>query len=502
MEQVESSHFRIFTGYFFLLWYIVILAVAYSGFFEIFNNFRSRPELSKQNEQKDDHEEDIYEGVTIIRPIKGIDPELYTCLESSLLQNYPIHKLQVLFCIQDSNDESLPILQQLIDKYPKIDCKILIGDDDHYGPNPKVNNLVKGFLSAKYDVLWIMDSNVWASENILKNSIITLNKDLNMGRKNKNIKRPVKLVHHVPLAVSINDNNNNNPYSPFSSANRSKNLGAKLDEMFLHTSHSKFYVSLNNLAIAPCVNGKSNIYRRSDLDQSVKLIPYKDNQFFNDEIVKRDAKYYSTLPGIGHGIKFFARYIGEDNMIGIALWENCQSKTGLTGDVVIQPLGNKSAMSTNSNSVKDYIQRRVRWLRVRKYMVLMATLVEPTTESLICGIYGTYAISTVFFKGQWFNKYWFAFHMIIWVITDYTQYYILINHVHKGHHNLSSSSSSLPPWLVRVPSQSYSFSKWFCIWLVREFLALPIWLIAMFGHEIDWRGKPFKIKKDLTAEEI
>ena len=49
-----------------------------------------------------------------------------------------------------------------------------------------------------------MDSNVWASSNILKNSVISLNGNLNMSRK-MGQSRPVKLVHHVPLALSINN---------------------------------------------------------------------------------------------------------------------------------------------------------------------------------------------------------------------------------------------------------------------------------------------------------
>ena len=105
--------------------------------------------------------------------------------------------------------------------------------------------------------------------------------------------------------------------------------------------------------------------------------------------MKQDAGYYTSL-GVGHAIKFSQDTL-EDNMIGIALWENTQGRTGLTGDVVVQPYS-----GSENNAVKDYIQRRVRWLRVRKYMVLLATLIEPTTESIICGIYGTYAISTVF----------------------------------------------------------------------------------------------------------
>ena len=191
---------------------------AYSGFFEILFNFRNRPILhtkqqaNHQNDPESDDEE-IYEGVTIIRPIKGIDPELISCLESSFCQNYPRSKLQILFCVDDPNDPSIPIIQKLIAKYPTVDAQILTSEsynsqtktsDDHYGPNPKVNNLAKGFVHAKYDILWVMDSNVWASSNILKNSVISLNGNLNMSRK-MGQSRPVKLVHHVPLALSINN---------------------------------------------------------------------------------------------------------------------------------------------------------------------------------------------------------------------------------------------------------------------------------------------------------
>ncbi|KAI5962124.1 HSX11 [Candida pseudojiufengensis] len=552
----EISVFRYGCAIFCLILYIIILIAAYSGFFEILLKFRHRVLLSDPNNtntslSNEEEDDNTLEGVTIIRPIKGIDPEMNSCLESSFLQNYPKSKIQLLFCIDNPKDSSIPLIKKLISKYPTIDSEILISENfnyktetssDHFGPNPKVNNLSKGFLKAKYDILWILDSNVWTSSNILSNSIITLNSNLNNGRK-VSAKRPVKLVHHVPLAIccdlnSLNsigvndqkdeimlrdlessvtpiqseddcsDNSTNSQLikrklssskynspgkSKPSKSSNNKSIGAKLDEMFLHTSHSKFYISLNNLSIAPCVNGKSNIYRKSDLDQSIKLIPYKNSEFFKDSLVKKSASYFSNL-GIGHSIKFFSRYIGEDNMIGIALWENCNGRTGLTRDLVIQPL------NSSNNSITDYIKRRVRWLRVRKYMVLLATLIEPTTESIICGIYGNFAISTLFWK-KWFSINFFLVHMIIWCITDLIQYRILNNHI-KSTNNIIY----LPKWIEKFPILNIfspvEFLNWFKIWLLREILALPIWIIAMIGHEIDWRGKPFKIKKDLTAEEL
>ncbi|KAG5418901.1 HSX11 [Candida metapsilosis] len=559
----EISRFRYAAAVFWFVWYIVICTVANSGFIEILLKFRHRTLLSSTTKpkrsrgyKKEAAKEIVnneglltYEGVTIIRPIKGIDPELGSCLESSFVQNYPSDKIQLLFCIDDPNDPSIPIIKRLINKYPTIDAEILISQDfnpetksssEHYGPNPKVNNLAKGFLKAKYDILWVMDSNVWASSNILRNSVLTMNMNLNNGRK-LGFKRPVKLVHHVPLAMcidsdkttvgdacvvdlegSVTPNTSEDENSDFPAVHNSslinrkpspaqqpnayqesgytdqdensrKLLGAKLDEMFLHSSHSKFYVALNNLSVAPCVNGKSNMYRKSDLDQAVKLIPYKNSAFFGDPNVKADAQYYTSL-GSGHAIKFFARYIGEDNMIAIALWENCNGRTGLTGDVVVQPL------TRHDNTVHDYMQRRTRWLRVRKYMVSLATCIEPTTESIVCGIYGTFAISTLFFN-QWFSIKWFILHMSLWCLSDFIQYNVLINHVKS---TKSANVTYLPRWMddVHVVSSAREFFEWLQVWALREVLALPIWFSAMFGHEIDWRGRPFRIKNDLTAEEL
>ncbi|CAH6720639.1 ceramide glucosyltransferase [[Candida] jaroonii] len=459
-----------------LIWYIVIVIIAYIGFFEILGNYRSKKYLSLET----------FEPVTILRPIKGIDPELESCLESSFLQDYPHDKLEIIFCIDDKSDSSIPIINALIAKYPNIDAKIYYSKHengrvlDHYGPNPKVNNLSKGFLAAKNDILWIMDSNVWASSNILKNSIKSLNENLvNGGIKNvskySNL-RKVKLVHQVPLAMAINKDK-----SIFSK------LGSKLDEMFLFSSHSKFYVSLNKLNPAPCVNGKSNIFRRSDLDNAVAKIPYADNVFFKDLVIKQSAREISQQ-GPGNSLKFFAKYIGEDNMIAIALWEFLFCRTTLTTDLVIQPL---NKLEKSSHGVSEYFKRRIRWLRVRKYMVFMATLIEPTTESIVCGTFGSLSLS-YFLWDKWFSMKFFIFHMIIWCITDYIQYIILINNIQSGD----------KPFWFHFHDETSDKLVWLFVWILREVFALPIWIMAMMGQTIDWRGKPFIIKRDLTAEEL
>lgn len=455
-------------AYIALIWYVVVVAVAVLGFVCIILVFKKPPKPTGDLSR--------LEPVTIIRPIKGVDPELVSCLELSFLQEYPRDKLQILFCVYEADDPAIPILEMLVAKYPETNAEILISApfSDYFGPNPKVNNLAKGFLAAKHDLVWVMDLNVWASPLILANSVSAMVDNKNCGTVLSNSERRVKLVHHVPLALSLDGTNSG--------------FGSLLDEMFLFTSHLKFYVSLNNVSIAPCVNGKSNMYRKSDLDHAVSRIPYEKSQFFSENSVKQDALRISEK-GPGHLIEFFARYIGEDNMIAIALWENCTGRTALTGDIVIQPLVSQN----QSNSTREYFNRRVRWLRVRKYMVKAATLVEPSTESIICGFLGTFAISTLVWK-QTFNVRFFLLHMACWLVCDYCQYYTLAHNINNSRH--------MPLWLQNIAPMSRSLGDWIQIWLLREAFALPIWIEAMVGQEINWRGRPFKIKTDLSAEEL
>jgi ceramide glucosyltransferase len=381
------------------------------------------------------------EGVTILRPLKGIDTEMESCLNSAFLQDYP--KFEVIFCVEADDDPAIEVANRIIDAHPDVDARLMVGRAD-YGPNPKVNNLAKGYAAAKYDIVWVLDSNVWISPGAMGRSVDTFNRNPR-----------TKLVHHLPMCVSINPG-------------WKGNWGAKLDEMFMLTSHSKFYTALNTMAFAPCVMGKSNLYRRSDLDRAV------------------------NMPD-GQGIRKFALYIAEDNMIADALWK-AGGRTAMTSDSAIQPLGDVS--------LDGYFNRRVRWLRVRRYMVLAATMVEPTTESIVCGLFGTFAWSVLIFNTGLWNWKFFLIHMLLWCLIDYWHFHNLL-----AFKNVEHFYGNVPFFAKKFYSPNHGstprsfFRSWFWVWCLREVLALPIWITALSGDKIQWRNRPFIIKPDLTAEE-
>lgn len=40
--------------------------------------------------------------------------------------DYP--KYEVLFALQDQNDEALPVVRMIMEKYPEVEAKIIIGE--------------------------------------------------------------------------------------------------------------------------------------------------------------------------------------------------------------------------------------------------------------------------------------------------------------------------------------------------------------------------------------
>ena len=250
-------------------------------------------------------------------------------------------------------------------------------------------------------------------------------------------------------------------------------------------SHAKFYTAINTVSVAPCIVGKSNMFRKSHLDY-----------------LTSSSSQYSP------GIDFFSENICEDHLIGDLLWRKKVKeekegtkfyKHGLVfGDLAIQPMAGMS--------VREYWARRVRWLRVRKWTVTLATFVEPGVEPLLCSAYGAFAFTTLPWCHDTFGvpQTWLAFvgfwvaSVLAWMAVDSLTYAKL----HSGSSiELDSDTPSFarpPKALARRP-----LGQWVLAWLGRESLALPIWSWACLGGTtVKWRGKTFRVGLDMRVIEI
>ena len=151
-------------------------------------------------------------GVTILRPLSGLDNNLYENLEASFRQRYPRGKVEILLCVAREDDQAVPIARTLMRAFPDVDARLLMGESD-IGVNPKVNNLAQAYREAKHDLVWIVDSNVLTSFGTLARSVVA-------------IRQPrIGLVHHLPFAL-FGDSD----------------LGSGVENAFLGTQHAKMYL--------------------------------------------------------------------------------------------------------------------------------------------------------------------------------------------------------------------------------------------------------------------
>lgn len=433
--------------------------------------------------------------VTIIRPVKGWEEGWHECLASTFRQAYPKDKQTVYLCASSADDPSLPFLEKLLVEFSDFDASILIeeqdpmlhgsdGKVDNLGPNPKVRNISRAYREAKGDIIWIVDANVWISKGVAGRMVDKLCGFRPDGRRAK----PFKFVHQLPIVVDmgaampLSDN-------PSQSSSWSSFWGGRLDEMFMATTHAKFYSAINTVGIAPCILGKSNMFRKSHLDS---LTDPAQNPLLSVSASNR-----------GRGIDFFSSYICEDHLIGDLLWRSSIpgfSNHGLVfGDLAIQP--------TIRMSVSDYVGRRVRWLRVRKWTVIVATLVEPGVESLLCCTYLSFSLTTL----SWFQSVvpqtwtamiglWLA-AVLAWMLLDrqVSRHLLRCWSVEQVKHMPSFARGVGRPG--GVPARA--FLPWLAAWMGRELLALPIWIWAvLLGTTVVWRGKKFTVRMDMSVLEI
>lgn len=64
-------------------------------------------------------------GVSILRPLKGLDANLYENLESTFTQEYP--NFELFLCVESEHDQALSVVRELMAKYPNVDAHVLTG---------------------------------------------------------------------------------------------------------------------------------------------------------------------------------------------------------------------------------------------------------------------------------------------------------------------------------------------------------------------------------------
>lgn len=111
-------------------------------------------------------------GVTILKPLKGLEPDLFENLASFCRQDYP--RYQVVCAVADANDPAVPVVRKLMRVYPYVDVRLVV-DPTVHGTNYKVSNLYNAYrTAAEYDYLVIADSDIRVPPGYLRTLVADL----------------------------------------------------------------------------------------------------------------------------------------------------------------------------------------------------------------------------------------------------------------------------------------------------------------------------------------
>jgi ceramide glucosyltransferase len=103
--------------------------------------------------------------VSILKPLRGTDPEMYASLRSHCLLDYP--EYEILFAVHDPSDPAVNLVERLKSEFPERNIRLLVFTKTS-GANIKVSNLAQMAPLAKYEYLLVNDSDIRVEHDYLR----------------------------------------------------------------------------------------------------------------------------------------------------------------------------------------------------------------------------------------------------------------------------------------------------------------------------------------------
>lgn len=103
--------------------------------------------------------------ISILKPLKGADPEMYEALRSHCSQDYP--EFEILAGISTPDDPAAEIVNKLISEFPQRNIRLVLCEES-LGTNGKISTLAQLASLAEHEVLLVSDSDIRVGPGYLR----------------------------------------------------------------------------------------------------------------------------------------------------------------------------------------------------------------------------------------------------------------------------------------------------------------------------------------------
>ena len=103
--------------------------------------------------------------VSILKPLKGTDPEMYESFRSHCLQDYP--EYEIIFGVSDPADPALQLVEKLKLEFPQRAIRSMVCAEN-LGSNTKVSNLAQMLRQAKHENVLVNDGDIRVPSDYLR----------------------------------------------------------------------------------------------------------------------------------------------------------------------------------------------------------------------------------------------------------------------------------------------------------------------------------------------
>jgi ceramide glucosyltransferase len=333
--------------------------------------------------------------VTILKPLKGTDPEMYECFRSHCLQSYA-GGYEIIFGVSDPDDPAIELVERLRAEFERAEIR-LVHCARNLGSNTKVSNLAQMLPHARHEHIIVNDSDVRVPADYLRRVVAPM-ADSGIG------------------LVTC-------PYRGVANAT----LGSKVESLGISTDFLPGVLVARNFEGLKFGLGSTLAFRRADLEAT-------------------------------GGFEGFVDYLADDYEIGRRI-------AGLGKRVELSSLAVDSFLPRYT--VGSFFDHQMRWARTIRdarpwgYVGLGITFGVPWA-----------LVALVLARGA-------GWAWALLALTVIMRYAVA---VYCRRRLLRDRQSGLLRWL-----------------LLRDFVALAVWLKSFMGHTITWRGDSFVLKDGKLA---